>query len=61
MMNAIQQISLKLQLGIEPSTNINAKILRDMWLEKAAGKYGPARKAGAKLCARQQTSNYSRF
>ncbi len=32
-MNAIQQFSLKLQLGIDPKTNISAKILRGMWLE----------------------------
>lgn len=38
-MNAIQQISLKLQLGIDPKTNISAKILRGMWLEKSAGHY----------------------
>ena len=58
-MNAIQQISIKLQLGLEPSTHISAEILRAMWQEKAAGKYGPARKAGAKLCSRQQTSSFA--
>ena len=52
-MNAIQQISLMLQLGIDPATDINPGILRAMWLEKSAGKFGPARKAGAKVCASQ--------
>lgn len=30
-MNAIQQISLKLQLGIDPATDINPEELRSMW------------------------------
>jgi hypothetical protein len=57
MINTMQQISLKLLLGIDPATSINAKILREMWVEKSAGKYGPARMAGARLCARAQASS----
>jgi hypothetical protein len=53
-MNAIQQTSLMLQMGIDPSICISPKMLRAMWLEKSAGKYGPARKAGARICASGQ-------
>ena len=52
-MNDIQQISLMLRLGIDPETNISPETLRAVWLEKSAEKYGPARKAVAKLCAAQ--------
>jgi len=42
-MNAIQQISLKLQMGIDPSTHISPEMLRSMWLEAPAEKFGGAR------------------
>jgi len=32
-MNAIQQISLKLQMGLDPSCNIDPHMLRAMWRE----------------------------
>lgn len=32
-MNAIQQISLKLQMGIPPEVNIQPQKLRAMWVE----------------------------
>jgi hypothetical protein len=32
-MNQIQQISLKLQMGIDPSVNIEPLLLRQMWRE----------------------------
>jgi hypothetical protein len=32
-MNAIQQISLKLQMGIHPDTDIQPELLRTMWRE----------------------------
>lgn len=32
-MNAIQQISLKLQMGIAPEVDIQPHMLRAMWLE----------------------------
>jgi hypothetical protein len=53
-MNAIQQISLMLQLGIDPATDIGPELLRAMWLEKSTEVFGPARKAAAKTCASQQ-------
>jgi len=34
-MNAIQQISLKLQMGIAPDVEIQPQMLRAMWLELA--------------------------
>jgi hypothetical protein len=46
-MNAIQQISLKLQMGIDPSTNISPKMLRSMWLEASAEKFGGARETAS--------------
>ena len=33
-MNAIQQISLKLQMGIDPALNIQPETLRKMWSER---------------------------
>ena len=33
-MNAIQQISLKLQMGIDPALNIQPDNLRKMWNER---------------------------
>ena len=39
-MNAIQQISLKLQLGIDPSSDIKAERLRAMWRKDRDYKYG---------------------
>jgi len=30
-MNAIQQISLKLQMGIDPATDVEPELLRSMW------------------------------
>ena len=47
-MNAIQQISLKLQMGIDPSTQISPVILRSMWLEASAEKFGGARGTASK-------------
>jgi hypothetical protein len=46
-MNAIQQISLKLQMGIDPSTHISPVILRSMWLEASAAKFGGARETAS--------------
>ncbi len=33
-MNAIQQISLKLQMGLDPATHIHPARLRAMWSER---------------------------
>ena len=33
-MNAIQQISLKLQLGIEPNADVCPEVLRRLWYER---------------------------
>jgi hypothetical protein len=38
-MNAIQQISLKLQMGIHPDTEIQAPLLRAMWRELTHQRY----------------------
>jgi hypothetical protein len=39
-MNAIQEISLKLQLGIDPSSNISSKDLRSMWCRATEDRFG---------------------
>ncbi len=39
-MNAIQQISLKLQLGIDPSCKIPPEDLRNMWRQASEEKFG---------------------
>ena len=38
-MNPIQQISLKLQMGIHPSTDIQPEMLRAMWRELSRQRY----------------------
>jgi hypothetical protein len=38
-MNTIQQISLKLQMGIDPSTEIQPELLRAMWGELATERW----------------------
>jgi hypothetical protein len=38
-MNAIHQISLKLQLGIHPAAEVPAEILRAMWRERSHQQY----------------------
>ena len=52
-MNAIQQISLKLELGIDPSSDICPERLRAMWRKDRDHKYGSgwiARRAKAAAC-----------
>ena len=44
-MNAIQEISLKLQLGIDPSYQVPPKALRRMWCRASEEKFGPDWKA----------------
>lgn len=44
-MNAIQEISLKLQLGIDPSYEIPPKELRRLWYRASEEKFGPDWKA----------------
>jgi len=44
-MNAIQEISLKLQLGIDPSYEIPPKELRSLWHRASEEKFGPDWKA----------------
>jgi len=44
-MNAIQEISLKIQLGIDPATEINPKELRTMWRRASDRKYDSEWKA----------------
>lgn len=39
-MNAIQQISLKIQLGIDPSNDIQPDLLRAMWRKDRDFRYG---------------------
>jgi hypothetical protein len=46
-MNTIQQISLKLQMGIDPSTSISPEMLRSMWLEASAEKFGGAQETAS--------------
>lgn len=38
-MNAIQQISLKLQMGIHPDTDVQPELLRAMWRELSKQRY----------------------
>jgi hypothetical protein len=38
-MNAIQQISLKLQMGLSPSIEIQPELLRAMWRELSKQRY----------------------
>ena len=38
-MNTIQEISLKLQLGIDPSCEISPKDLRSMWRQSSDEKF----------------------
>jgi len=40
-MNAIQEISLKLQLGIDPSYQVPPKALRRMWCRVTEERFGP--------------------
>ena len=47
-MNAIQQISLKLQLGIDPMSDISAQELRALWCEATDVKFCQRRKTGAR-------------
>jgi hypothetical protein len=44
-MNAIQEISLKLQLGIDPDSEVNPQDLRTMWRQASDRKYGSEWKA----------------
>jgi hypothetical protein len=44
-MNAIQEISLKLQLGIDPSCEISPEDPRNMWREASDEKFGSAWRA----------------
>jgi len=39
-MNAIQQLSLKIQMGIDPSSDISPESLRAMWRKDCDFKYG---------------------
>ena len=39
-MNTIQQISLKIQLGIDPSNDIQPDLLRAMWRKDRDFRYG---------------------
>jgi len=39
-MNTIQQISLKIQLGIDPSNDIQPDLLRAMWCKDRDFRYG---------------------
>lgn len=41
-MNAIQEISLKLQLGIDPSSGISPLELRTMWSQVSEDRFGAA-------------------
>jgi len=47
-LNAIQQISLKLQMGIDPAADINPVMLRSMWQQLLAEKVGIRRSAREK-------------
>jgi len=47
-MNAIQQISLKLQLGIDPMSDISAQELRALWCEATDVKFGQRRKTSTR-------------
>jgi hypothetical protein len=53
-MNAIQQISLKLQLGIDPLSDISAQELRAMWCEAIDVKFGQRGKANARSAYQNQ-------
>ena len=44
-MNTIQEISLKLQLGIDPSNEVPPKQLHSMWCRASEEKFGPDWKA----------------
>jgi hypothetical protein len=46
-MNAIQQISLKLQMGIHPAADIRPEMLRAMWCELSRERYHALRAAAA--------------
>jgi len=61
-MNAIQQISLKLQMGIDPAADIRPELLRFMWQEltreragQGYGGTGPSHRA-----TRFSPASYSR-
>ena len=41
-MNAIHQISLKLQMGIHPATEVRPEILRAMWWELLSQRFNTA-------------------
>lgn len=51
-MNAIHQISLKLQLGIDPDARVAPSTLRAMWETQASRRLGPAATTPTKLTAR---------
>lgn len=40
-MNSIQQISLKIQMGIDPLSSIKPELLRALWTEVSTGSFGP--------------------
>jgi len=47
-MNAIQQISLKLQLGIDPLSDISAQELRALWCETIDARFGQRREGAGR-------------
>jgi hypothetical protein len=57
-LNAIQQISLKLQMGIDPAADINPVMLRSMWQQLLAAKAGIRRKRNS-VQSRQQENHDS--
>jgi len=47
-MNAIQQISLKLQMGIDPAIDVKPELLRAMWRQLSRERYNALLAGGGK-------------
>ena len=58
-MNSIQKISLKLQLGIDPSSEVQPVLLRAMWRKDHDEKYGSGWIARRKQAAGRQAESPS--
>jgi len=55
-MNAIQQISLKIQLGIDPETPMEPEDLRMLWEQQGKSRFSPHSTTHQPVLPRRNTS-----
>ena len=58
-MNTIQQISLKLRLGIDPSKEVSPQTLRSLWGDATARKFGYGHRVADKNTATHESVRVS--